>query len=99
VLDREIDLNAMLGQRREKNEPAAENHLSSAGESLTRSHKADFRLRITAPISLPRTVVRISPRLHSMELVFSQRADSNRAKPANAQNHSRDARRLLDRQI
>jgi len=30
-----------------------------------------------------------------MELVFSQRADSNRAKPANAQDHSRDARGLL----
>jgi hypothetical protein len=30
-----------------------------------------------------------------MELVFSQRADSNRAKPAHAQDHSRNARRLL----
>ena len=33
--------------------------------------------------------------LHSMELVFSQRADLNRAKPANAQDHARNARRLL----
>jgi hypothetical protein len=31
-----------------------------------------------------------------MELVFSQHADSNRVEPANAQNQSRNSRRLLD---
>ena len=57
---------------------------------LSESRKTAFELRIAARISLPRTVRGISPSLQPMELVFSQRADSNRDEPANAQDQSRD---------
>src|SRR5436190_157055 len=84
--DRSSSSSALL----KKWKPAAGNHSSAAGVWRERVSQSCLRAAHPAPISLPRTVRGISPSLQPMELVFSQRADSNRDEPADAQDQSRD---------
>src|ERR1043166_1750888 len=75
--------------------PEAGNHPPSAGKALSPFHKADFRLRFARWSHCSEPWWDFS-RLHPMELAFSQRADSNRDKPADAQDRFNESRMAAD---